>query len=84
MGCGSFVARPGSPFTRELLTEQYRRLDDLSDRLALHPGGERGETNGYPVPWLGLMGSIVGPLCLKYQERIIHDDTIKVVFTDYR
>lgn len=83
LGCGSFISRPRTPFTAELLSEQYRRLDEYAALLALHPGGRRGETAGYPVPWLGLMGSIVGPLCLKYQHRIQHDDSIKVVFKDY-
>lgn len=83
-GCGSFIARPGTPFTDELLREQHRRLDEWAEDLRLVPGGDRGQVEGYVVPWLGLMGSIVGPLCLKYQSHIIHDDTIKVVFEDYR
>jgi hypothetical protein len=84
LGCGSFISRPRTPFTDELLSEQYRRLDEWADALAAVPGGERGQVEGYPVPWLGLMGSIVGPLCLKYQHRLLHDETIKVVFEDYR
>lgn len=83
-GCGSFVARPRTPFTDELLTEQYRRLDQWAEDLARVPGGDRGQVEGYVVPWLGLMGSIVGPLCLKYQRHLIHDDRVKVVLDDYR
>ncbi len=83
-GCGSFVARPRTPFTAELLAEQCRRMDDWAPALAAVPGGDRGQVAGYPVPWLGLLGSIVGPLCLKYQPHVLHDDRIKVVFEDYR
>lgn len=83
-GCGSFVSRARTPFTDELLSEQHRRMDDWADALREVPGGDRGQVEGYPVPWLGLMGSIVGPLCLKYQHRLLHDDSIKVVFEDYR
>jgi len=83
-GCGSFIARPYTPFTDELLSEQYRRLDAWAEDLRRVPGGDRGHAEGYVVPWLGMMGSIVGPLCLKYQRHLIHDDTIKVVFEDYR
>jgi hypothetical protein len=83
LGQCSMIARAHSPLTRELHAEQIARLDHWLEELERHPGGVRGETPGYPVPWLGLFGGITGPLCLKYQERIIHDDTVIVRFKNY-
>ena len=84
LGNCAFIAHAGTPFVQEHHAEQIRRLDEWADELRRHPGGQRGETPGYPVPWVGLQGEISAALSLKYQAHVIHDDTVMPYFKDYR
>lgn len=84
IGTCAFVMRPGTPFTTEWMDELHARLDFYADALARHPGNERGSNPGYPVPWTGILGDIMQPLCLKYRSHLILDDRIKPSFKNYK
>lgn len=83
VGTSSFIARSQTPLTAEWLREVERRLDYYWPQLQEFPGGERGEVVGYPISWTHLLGRIFQPLCLKYMDRLIIDDRVKLKFTDY-
>ena len=84
IGLGAFIMRPGTPFTTEWYEELHARLDSYADALSKHPGDARGTNPGYPIPWTGILGDIVQPLCLKYREHLILDERIKPSFRDYK
>lgn len=84
IGTSAFVMRPGTPFTAEWMQEVHARLDSYSEALAGHPGNERGTNPGYPVPWTGVLGDIMQPLCLKYRQHLLLDDRIKPSFKNYK
>lgn len=84
IGLGAFIMRPRTPFTTEWYEELHARLDSYADALAKNPGDERGTNPGYPIPWTGILGDIMQPLCLKYRDRLVLDDRIKPSFKDYK
>ncbi len=49
---------------------------------AAFAGDVRGDNEGYPVRLTGLRGGILQPLCLRYADRLIHDNRIRPMFTD--
>lgn len=74
----AFAFRPRTPLTSEWLAEVERRLNYFSDLLEARPAVDPfGMKAGYPVPWNSLHGSIFGPLCLKYHERLVLDESIE-------
>ena len=85
IGNGAFIMRPGTPLTAEWYRELLRRMDHYAEALARHPGGVRGgeEEGEYPVPKHALLGDILGPLGLKYHDRLIIDESIRPDFTNY-
>ena len=86
IGNGAFIMRPGNPIAVEWLNEMNRRLDAWLPELELHPGGIYAgeEDSTYPIPKHGLLGDILGPLALKYHDRLIIDESIRPDFTHYR
>lgn len=84
IGNGAFVVRPGTPLTTEWYAEVHRRLDYYASLLAEHPGDVWGSNPGYPVPWTGLQSLVFQPVCMKYLDRLIHDDSIKPSFENHR
>lgn len=70
LGNGSFICRPGTPYTTEWGIELHKRMDALLASLrtskklivrdCLEYGGE------YPVPWSHLLGEITHSLQPKY------------------
>lgn len=86
IGNGAYIMRPRTPLTAEWFAEVHSRLDKFEEAVREHPGGVYGgeEDDGYPVPKHALLGDILGPLALKYHERLIIDDSIRPSFVDYR
>jgi hypothetical protein len=84
IGMCAFAARPGTPITREWLDEVHHRLDRFAPSLERHPGDALGRNPGYPIPWTGILGAVLQPLCLKYSERLLMDDRFRPSFQDYR
>lgn len=84
IGTSAFVMRPFTPFTTEWMDELHARLDSYAAALAEYPGNERGSNPGYPVPWTGILGDIMQPLCLKYRQHLILHDRIKPSFKNYK
>lgn len=84
IGNCAYIFRPKSPFTFEWYEELHRRMDFYSDKLKQHPGNVLGDNEGYPIRWTGILGDIFHPLCLKYNENIIHNNTIKPDIENYR
>lgn len=80
----AFAAKPGSPLTTEWLDEVHRRLDLYLPSLEVNPGNALGDNDGYPIPWTGILGSVLHPLCLKYPERLMMDDEFRPSFRAYR
>jgi len=74
IGNCAFYFKPNSRITRSWLTEVERRLSLLYNSLrhnpAQHPRDKHEDGNGYPVPWSFILGSITGPLFIRYFSRI--------------
>lgn len=83
VGNGAFAFRPGTPLTAAWYQELLQRMDRFSDALARNPGNVRGSNAGYPIKWHGVLGEIMQPLCLKYHDRLILDESIRPSFQDY-
>ncbi len=72
----TLIARSHTAFSAEWLREVERRLDYYAPALAENPGGVWGSDAAYPIGWTRLLADIQHPLCLKYQARLIIDDSI--------
>lgn len=83
VGNGAFIFRPMTPLTQEWLREVERRIDANSVTLRENPGNERGTNPGYPVAWTELLGSVLGPLILKYNSRVLKNDLVKPELKNY-
>lgn len=84
LGMCAFASRPGSPLTVEWLDEVHHRLDLYLSELEQHPGDALGQNPGYPIPWTGILGAVLHPLCLKYADRLLMDQSFMPGRTDYR
>lgn len=84
IGNGAFICRPGTPFTADWYAEVHRRMDGYMPGLEAHPGDMWGKNEGYPIPWTGMQGDIFHPFCLKYNEHIMQDDSIRPSFRNYK
>lgn len=83
-GLGAMFVRSNTPLTAEWLREVERRLDYYGPQAAEHPGGIRGEPDGYPISWTRLLGGVLHPLQLKYLSHIRQDDDLLLDFEDYQ
>ncbi|GGI46686.1 glycosyltransferase family 32 protein [Agromyces flavus] len=72
----TLIAKSHTPLTGEWLREVERRLDYQAPALAEAEGGIWGQEPGYPISWTGLLGDVLHPLCLKYGDRVVLDDSI--------
>lgn len=84
IGNGAFIMKPQTPLTREWYRRLLDRMDFYAEALAQHPGNERGDNPGYPIPWIDILGNILPPIALKYHSRLIQDDTVRPSFSDYK
>lgn len=84
IGMGAFVMRPKTPLTEEWYKEMLSFLDKKSSDLENNPGNVRGDNQGYPIRWTGLLGDILQPICLKYSEHLIIEESVRPSFHDYR
>lgn len=84
LGHGSYIARPRTPITGEWLHEMNHILDRVREDLMRYPGDERGKNPGYPIRWTGILADVLSPIIFKYQDKVIHDNSIIVNFSDYR
>ncbi|GAA1468828.1 hypothetical protein [Microbacterium thalassium] len=70
------IGKSHTPLTAEWLREVERLLDYHEPALREVPGDMWGHNPGYPVRWMGLQGSVLQPLCLKHQDRMLYDTSI--------
>jgi len=84
IGNAGFIFKPGSPFTEEWSKLVEEKLSANYDKLKSNPGNIWGSNRGYPLPWASLQGSIFHPLCLKYSEFILQDNSLEMSFENYR
>lgn len=73
----TIAAKSHTDFTGEWLREVERRLDYYAPALQESPGGVWGRDPSYPIPWTGIMGDVLQPLSLKYQDVIIYDSSVR-------
>lgn len=84
IGNGAFIMKPQTPLTREWYRRLLDRMDFYAEALERHPGNERGDNPGYPIPWIDILGNILPPVALKYHHRLIQDETVRPSFSDYK
>ncbi|TDX84730.1 capsular polysaccharide synthesis protein [Epilithonimonas xixisoli] len=84
VGTGGFICRSNTKFTAEWYAELYKRMDNFQEELRKFPGDVKGRNPGYPIGLLVILSQIFAPLCLKYKERIIHNDVTLPVLTNYQ
>lgn len=84
IGNCAYICRSKTKFTDEWYKELHNRLDNYYEELKKYPGNIMGDNKGYPIPWTNILGDIFHPLCLKYSNKIMHDDSVKPVFKNYR
>lgn len=84
LGNGAYICKPHTPFTYEWYAEVEKRLDIYFDQLKANPGNIWGDNDGYPIPWIGILGAIFHPLCLKYSSKLLFNDKIKPSVKSYR
>lgn len=80
---GGYIYKPNSPIAQEWMDEIYKRLDFYMPELQKNPGDAFG-TGDYPIPWAYLAGYIMGPLILKYHDKVIPMDIDLYSSKDYR
>lgn len=84
VGFGTFVVRPGTPFTAEWIRELDRRLDYYADEIRTSPGGTWGDEPGYPIAWIELGSDVFHPLQLKYLDHVEQDVSLTPHFDGHR
>lgn len=85
IGNGAFICRPYTKLTTEWHAEAKRRLIDNAVNLKLHPAKDFFGTNDdYPIEWPDMQGAIFHPLCLKYHDKLLVDNSLKPSFKNYR
>lgn len=85
IGNCAYICRPHTPFVTEWYTETKGRVLAFTDELRKHPAGDPfGQTKGYPVPWVKILGEVFHPLCLKYHDKLLQDKCLLPSFRNYR
>ncbi|MGW9631489.1 hypothetical protein ACWGST_12360 [Agromyces sp. NPDC055520] len=72
----TLITKSHSPLTCEWLREVERRLEYYAPALAESKGGIWGQDSDYPISWTGLLADVLHPLCLKYRDRVLLDESI--------
>ena len=84
IGTGGFICKSNTSFTTEWYLELLKRMDFFESELEKYPGDIKGRNKGYPIVLLGILSQIWAPLCLKYKDFIIHDNTVLPELTNYQ
>ena len=85
VGNGAYICRPHTRLTAEWHAEAKRRLLRLTESLKNHPSQDPfGKNYDYPVRWSYLLGGIFHPLCLKYNDRLLKNKSLRPSFKNYR
>lgn len=81
IGCGAFIFKPNTPFTKEWFSSVNRILDEKYDLLKKYPAKSPRDFYGkkldnarkskYPLEWSEICGQVFHPLCLKYYKRML-------------
>lgn len=73
---GAFLAKPRSPLLRDVLDEQYRKLDARAATLETNPPHQarcckpHDNPNRYPLAWADMGGNIFQPLAYQYRQHL--------------
>ncbi len=84
IGNCSYIFKPKSLFAKLWYDELHLRLDENLHLLKKHPGNVLGDNEGYPLPWTSILGQIFHPLCLNFHDKLILDENLRPILTDYR
>lgn len=84
VGTGGFICRSNTKFTSEWYIELNKRMDFFEEKLLEYPGDIKGRNQGYPIKLLQILSQIWAPLCLKYKNQIIHDNTVLPELENYQ
>ena len=84
IGTGGFICRSNTRFTTEWYMELLKRMDRHQEELQKFPGDIKGRNFGYPIGLLVILSQIFAPLCLKFKDQLIYDDTTLPILTDYQ
>lgn len=67
VGCGCFICKPHTPFTEEWYAQKAERMNVRQDELI-----KRGDM----LEWTELKGHIFHPLCYKYADKVMQDNSV--------
>lgn len=84
VGTGAFICKSNTKFTSEWYQELNKRMDYHFENLKKCPGDIKGRNEGYPISLLSILSQIFAPLCLKFKDKIIHDNTVLPELTNYQ
>lgn len=87
LGNGAYVCRSQTNFTYEWLTELNKRMDAYLPALQSYnydANDYKGKNPDYPVKYLSILGEIFHPLCLKYHDKLLHDQKLLPELTNYQ
>lgn len=84
VGTGGFICKSNTKFTTEWYVELLKRMDSFEEDLKKYPGDIKGRNIGYPIKLLEILSQIWAPLCLKYKDFIIHDNTVLPDLKNYQ
>lgn len=84
IGNGAFIAKPNSKITEEWLDQIHSVLDTKFELLKQNPGDSRGKNIGYPLEWSEILGQIFQPLLLKYNDKVLIDDSLTINCKNYK
>lgn len=79
---GGFIYKPHSPIAKEWLMEVHNRLDGFEKQFVKNSNTSNSEN--YPIPWSFILGQVVAPITLKYNEKVLRIDTPLFSTKNYR
>jgi hypothetical protein len=72
----TLIVKSHTQLSAEWLREVERRIAYYAPALGESRGEIWGSAADYPIPWTGILADVLHPLCLKYREHVIIDDSI--------
>ena len=85
IGNCAYICRPKTPFTAEWYSETKKRVVGFTNQLRTHPATDPfGLNPDYPVPWVKILGEVFHPLCLKFHQKLLKDNSLMPLFENYR